>query len=94
MSAQNHYRIDRNYKTSTGWQKWIEDVVGETADTWQDAIPKWIDRYWSTEEYTVVAETPSEDSRSGIIEIQFDTPQYFWAGVKIGVKFKAILIED
>ena len=92
MSEQNRYRTARNYKSrKTGeWTGWIDKFFGETADTWQDAIQKWIDRYWPTEEYTVVSETYSEDSKTGITEIQFDPQQRFWLGVKI----KATLIED
>ena len=91
MSEQNRYQIERNIKTATGnWVGWLGDVLGETADTWQDAIHKWLDRdVWTVGEYTVISETPSEDGKSGIIEIQFvDPPTSFWEGAKI----KATLI--
>ena len=96
MSAQNRYRISVNYKSSetekwAGWRNsdWVGDWW-ETADNWQDAIQDWLDHLaWTAREYTVVAESPSEGSKSGIIEIQFDPPKRFWLGVKV----KATLIE-
>ena len=96
MSEQNRYRTTFNYKSreTEEWTGWIEYGARVRADTWQDAIQEWLDSGWAAADYTVVAETPSEDGRSGIIEIQFDTPQYFRAGAKIGVQFKATLIED
>ena len=93
MSEQNRYRIDRNYKSRetekwTGW--WGPTPWRAKADTWQGAIKKWIARDWPAEEYTVVAETPPEDIKSGIIEIQFDPQHRFFLGAKI----KATLVED
>ena len=100
MSEQNRYRIAWNYKSSENeeWAGWKNSspfrknsVWRETADTWQDAIQRWIDYAWPAGEYTVVSETPSEDGKSGTIEIQFvDQPRDFWEGAKI----KATLIED
>ena len=91
MSAQNRYQIASNYKDrgTWEWRGWGKSWL-ETADTWQDATPKWIDHFLPGADYTVVSETPSEDSKSGIIEIQFDPPQPFCLGVKI----KATLIEN
>ena len=91
MSEQNRYQISHNYQNEReGWAGWIEYEV-LSADNWQDAIHEWLDLVWGTGGvYTVVAENPSEDSRSGITEIQFDPPKRFWLGVKI----KATLIED
>ena len=90
MSEQNNYRIVCDYKSSETekWAGWRGGVV-DMADTWQDAIHEWIDNVWAAE-YTVVSENPSEDSKSGIIEIQFDPPQPFWLGAKI----KATHIEN
>ena len=92
MSEQNRYRIESNYKSrvTEEWIGWDRGWFWKTADTWQDAIQKWIDRICAAEEYTVVAETPSEDSKSGILEIQFDPQHRFW----LGAKAKATLIED
>ena len=88
MSEQNRYQIsvNRQYEAE-GWEGWIEDDV-LSADNWQDAIQGWLDWVWPAVEYTVVAETPSENSKSGITEIQF-APKIFWAGAKI----QATLIE-
>ena len=90
MSEQNRYRIERNWKKATGeWRVWEKSWV-EKADTWQDAIQEWIDYDWAAEEYTVVSETPSEDGKSGIIEIQL-VP----AGIYlVGAKLEATLIDD
>ena len=88
MSEQNRYRMSHEYKDG-GWID-RDDVGVWAGDTWLGATQEWIDRYWPSEEYTVVSETPSEDGRSGILEIQFDTPPRFWLGVKI----KATLIDD
>ena len=95
MSEQNSYRIERNYKKATGeWRGWGKSVVA-TVDTWQEATQWWLGQFWAAEEYTVVSENPSEDSRSGIIEIQFDPPRDLgWLGVRLGVKIKATLVED
>ena len=92
MSEQNNYRIALNHKSreTEEWEGWKNsDYWRETADTWQDAIRECLDDTAEEEEYTVVAETPSEDGQSGIIEIQFYQPSDFYAGVKI----KATLIE-
>ena len=91
MSEQNRYRIDRYYQKATGeWRSWVDDGSHETADTWQDATRKWLDDMgWIDGECQVIAKTPSEDSKSGTIEIQFDTP-----GVWVRAKIQATLIED
>ena len=84
MSEQNSYRKTVNYKTreTEEWEGWRDTDWLKPADDWQDAIHDWLSRAWPTGDYTVVAETPSGDGRSGIIEIQFG-PKNFWAGVKI-----------
>ena len=90
MSEQNRYRIAINYKDreTEEWAGWRDKHFWrKTADNWQDAIQECID-YAGPAEYTVVAETPSEDGKSGIIEIDFG-PTDFWAGLKI----KATLVE-
>ena len=86
MSEQNRYRLSREYKNE--W--WIDDekYVWMRADSWQNAIHTWLENWGIS--YQLVSETPSEDSKSGIIEIQFDPPRDFLLGVKI----KATLIED
>ena len=90
MSEQNSYRIEWNYKRKQEWRGCIKDVLVETADTWQDAIQKWSDQFFGAEEYTVVAETPSADGRSGIMEIEDH-----WPGIGLAVrKIKATLIDD
>ena len=97
MSAQNRYRIASNFKSreTEEWTGWLATYYGEDgsgverADTWQDAIQKWLDRILEAEEYTVVSESKVTD-RSGIIEIQYDTP---WGGYA-GAKIRATLLED
>ena len=91
MSEQNRYRMEWNCnQNEQGWSGWYDDGVRKAADTWQDAIQKWIDDMWGkVDSYQVVSVTPSGDSRSGIIEIKEDPRQFDMA-----VKFKATLIED
>ena len=94
MSEQNRYLLVRNlllrnYTGEQEWRGWGKSWW-ETADTWQDAIQNGRDRAWTGEDYTVVAETPLEDGRSGIIEIQFGPPNF----TLLGMKIKALLIED
>ena len=91
MSEQNRYRIERDWKKATGEWDWRNsDYWWETADTWQDAIHDCLDDTAAEEEYAVGAETPSEDGKSGSIEIQFDPPWGFYAGAKI----RATLLDD
>ena len=91
MSEQNNYRIAWNYKKETGeWTGWKNVAWWETEANWQDAIHEWIDYAWVASEYTWVTATPSKDGKSGILEIQFDTPGDWVAGAKI----RATLIED
>ena len=92
MSEQNRYRIALNRKTreTEEWEGWKNrDYWRETADNWQDAIQEWLDIFWTAGRYTVISETPSEDGRSGINEIQFDAPYYY-----VSAKVKATLIEN
>ena len=95
MSAQNRYRASFNYKRSEteGWLGWRDSHYGAEysypADSWRDAILEWLDRAWPAGDYTVVAETPSEDGRSGIIEIQHDPSSVFAGEVE---KIKATLL--
>ena len=89
MPEQNRYQMSCKYQHDGGlWKGWIEDEV-LSADNWQDAIQEWIDRVWPAGYYTVVAETPSEDGKSGIIVAQFDP-----LIALVGSKVKATLIED
>ena len=99
MSEQNRYRLDAHYTTNKGAESgWVRSYGSKPGDTWQDAIHEWLDRRWptGTYAYTVISETPSEDGRSGIIETQFDRPDWrvkrkdWW----VEVKFKATLIDD
>ena len=91
MSEPNSYQIDRNYKQETGeWQGYTDDGVRRTSDTWKDAIRQWlVDVVWIDDECLVVSEIPSEDGRSGSIEIQFDT-----LGLWVGVKVTATIIDE
>ena len=89
MSEQKRYRIERQYKREAGWSGWIDDDIVLPGGKWQDATQKWLNELWYGL-YTVVAETPSEDGQSGIIEIQFNQQEGFWFGTKI----KATPIED
>ena len=84
MSEQNNYRIALNYKRreTEEWSGWVESGWWKTADNWQDAIQECLDDIGVPAEYTVVAETPSEDGKSGIIEIEFD-PTDYWVGLKM-----------
>ena len=95
MSEQNLYAISYEYYKGKskaddctklqpdGW-----DEAGPLpGDTWQDAAHDWLTHHCvMNEPYQVVSETPSEDSRSGIMEITDDNPgrQYV----------KATIIED
>ena len=96
MSEQNRFRQSINYKRreTEEWSGWRDSYYGaeyygaETADTWQDAIQTWLDRWHP---YKVVAETPSEDGKSGILEIQFDPLESF---TLLGLKIKATFIDD
>ena len=94
MSEQNRYRISSNYKTERGseWTGWLEDGHnGWPGDTWQDATCKKLDDIkWIVGEYQVVSETPAEDGRSGILEIQLLERAALW----VEVKLKATIIED
>ena len=71
----NIYKIsydytDCDYADEVGWH---EVGVGY-GNTWQDAIKNWL---WDTS-YKVISETPSEDGRSGIMEIhQTPPPEVF-----------------
>ena len=92
MSAQNGYKIARNHKSKNGWFGWITNSAVWQGSNWQEAIQNWLDEHWVEDVsggYQVVSETPSEDGRSGIIEMQLDPPG-FWVGAKI----KATLIKD
>ena len=92
MSEQNRYQISVNYKSSftEEWAGWGQDVVWETADTWQEAINQWLDFAWAERSYQVASDTPSAGGKSGIIEIQFDPPAIFYVAAKV----KATLIEN
>ena len=85
MSEQNNYWIALKHKRREAeeWESWRNsDYWWETADNWQDAIQECLADIAPAAEYTVVAETPSEDGKSGIIEIQFG-PTNVCAGMKI-----------
>ena len=90
MVAQNRYRIERNYKSEQGWSGsgWIDDDSWETADTWQEAIQKWVDGNWGVGTYEMVSETPSEDGRSGTTEMLIKPIELLLATIK------ATLIDD
>ena len=90
MSEQNKYRIERNYKNEQGWSGWTP-VDTWSGDTWQDAIQHRLDddNFGMAGTYKSVSETPSEDGRSGIIEILIDPGCY-----DIKAKIRATLIKD
>ena len=93
MSEQNRYRKSFNYKRSETeeWEGWIDSDWLKPADNWQDAIQDWLAQAWPEGKYTVVAETPSEDGRSGIIEIQHNPSAIFPGAAE---KIQATLIEN
>ena len=69
MAEQNRYRIDYMYTFRDGW--WGSNTV--PGDTWQDAIHTWVSYHHRRSEDVedkVVLETPSEDGRSGTMEIK------------------------
>ena len=68
MSEQNLYKISCESKDKSGRSRWDEGKG--PGDTWQDAIRDWL---WDVS-YQVVSETPSEDGRSGSMEITQNTP--------------------
>ena len=85
MSEQNNYRIALKHKRREAeeWAGWRNSVrLLTSADNWQDAIQECLDDIAPAVEYTVVSENPSEDGKSGIIEIQFG-PTNVCAGMKI-----------
>ena len=91
MSEQNRYQIEQNFQRRTGeWGGWTKALSWKNEDTWQDTIHQWIDDmlFWWRDQYTVVSEKPSEDGRSGIIEIQVDLPNR-----RLAAKIKATLID-
>ena len=70
MSAQNLYTISYIYYGEKEWSGWKENGVS-SGDTWQDAIHNMLaGRYKGKIAYQVMEEKPSEDSRSGILEMQ------------------------
>ena len=90
MGEQNRYLMSGRYDTS----EWF-DVVVWLEETWQDAIHTWLNAYWhegwgKDGGYHVISETPSEDGRSGMIEIKEDPGTNAWKLKKV----KATLIED
>ena len=85
MSGKNRYQIQCDYQHKTGDWEALEATEPWYWDTWQDAIHNWL-----TSSYEVLSETPSEDGRSGIIEIQLDPSVYYYKGAKV----TATLIED
>ena len=99
MSAQNHYQMSCNYKGESGWSGWIEDDSVCLGDTWQDAIKNWLDdtdNYLDDTDvlYKSISATPSEDGKSGVIEITTQTrqgvPKVVWELRKI----KATIIKE
>ena len=87
MSEQNRYQIECNYKHHGQWEGWL--AVGVCpGDTWKDASRIWIDERLGTHR-AGRSETPSEDGRSGIIEIQL-----YPSGSYMAAKVKATIIED
>ena len=89
MAKQNRYQISRSDNECPEWN--ISSDVW-SGDTWQDAIQQWLknDRIKATT-YQVASETPSEDGRSGITEIQFYPADFF---VDVRWYLKATLIAD
>ena len=64
MPAQNLYSIKLVYKDTDESLPFFP----RTGDTWQDAIHNWAEGILTS--YQVVSATPSEDGRSGIMEIK------------------------
>ena len=92
MSKQNRYQISYEFAKSDAGG----DACVMPGETWQQALDGWQEVYcykgWD-KEYQVVSVKPSEDGRSGIMEIIGGT---LYAIPEIGTlrKVKATLIED
>ena len=72
MSEQNRYKILCEYKDDS--ESSVECV--RSADTWQEAIQRtpsvWVTEGHPETFHTVMSSTPSEDGRSGVMELQLD----------------------
>ena len=93
MSEQNSYKMWRKSPgdpTMPGWCR----VEGQKADTWQDAIRNEVEATCGTgalfDSYQIMSETPSDDGRSGIM----DVTRYTKSGAQFDDYFKAVIIED
>ena len=77
MSTQNRYNISFCTKTYKDWNEydiedWKDSIVC-SGDSWQEAIiDKWLER---EQGFEVRSETPSADSRSGILDIKEEWPR-------------------
>ena len=88
MSALKSYQMSCAYKDKDGW--WKAGVWA--GDTWQGAINHWLE-YWKEGRdilCQVVSEKPSEDGRSGLMEVTEVPPDPQWTLSKV----KATLIEN
>ena len=88
MSEQNRYNISYRWRVTASY--WHACGVWP-GDTWKEAIHNWI-KSWDEDlgdlPYTVLSEKPSEDGRSGTMDIKEDVDQ---GGVYTA---KASIIED
>ena len=92
MSEQNRYRIDGTYRYQDGYTEGWQACGVWPGDTWQDAIQKLLE-YWYKNidvSYQVVSEKPSEDGRSGIMEIQHVPMSH----LRMKNHFQATLLEN
>ena len=88
MSEQNSYRITRKHKVS-GWYQGDR----RRGETWQDVIQGWLkerDKDLADVSYQLVAETPSEDGKSGSMVVH----KKLSSGNVMDYKIKATLIDN
>ena len=93
MSTQNRYNISFVHKAKEQAQygdAWTDSSIIWTGNTWQAACQKWIAEMMKQHE--VLSETPSEDSRSGIMEIKEPMP-HGWDNYCVFWKIKANIID-
>ena len=91
-SEQNLYKISCEHNDKDGWfyeGSWM-------ADTWQDAIQNWRDEKRKTRGVTfqMLSEAPSEDGRSGIMEVTPDDILPAWDYLVSAQQVKATIVED
>ena len=70
MSEQKEYEIAFEVKHKEGWRR----TAVRVGDTWQEALHGWLEDAYKARggPYQILSEKPSDDGRSGIMEISED----------------------